>query len=153
MPKQNYYCFTMRKCSGVSTYKQAVRVIDEYERYIINMKTTDEQLYVNYHYEVTPMKKGKFNLHLHAMLRTPNDEPYQYPKRGFKILIEGVRSRIAWDIYITKQRLSKRDILSHFKDAENNHWSEEEGFNPEDHSPTEDFISTEYIRENVFRKK
>lgn len=118
-PKSYYYAFTMRKNSGVKTVKAALREFDVYERYMENLKVLNktEIKHIRYHYENKYMGNGRWNLHVHAMIKTykfniapPLRRTY---RKGYQIDLEQCRSRIAWQAYITKDtdRGSKEFIL------------------------------------------
>lgn len=108
----NYYCFTMRKCTPVKTHKQAVRVISDYEYYLQKMKILDEGMHIEYHYECVDKLNGSYNVHLHAMLKTPNKYIRIEQKKGFSIRCEQVRCKQAWNLYITKSHTTKDEILN-----------------------------------------
>lgn len=115
----NYYCFTMRKCCPAKTVKQAQRCFNDYEYYLKKLKSNDEKMHIEYHYEMV-IKKNSYNVHVHAMIKTPEDHVPVFQKKGYSIRLELCRSKMAWETYITKSRVTKHDILTHIHDLENN---------------------------------
>lgn len=111
-----YYCLTIRKCTPLSKYSQLSRLFNEYENYIRSLKFRHEQLEIEYHYECVPKLNGKYNIHLHAMLKSPNEILRVHQKQGYSIKFELANSKRAWNLYITKSNLTRRDIELHLQD-------------------------------------
>lgn len=108
-----YHCITMRKCCAPKTLKQVERCMNEMEYYYKKLKESDEQLDIRFHYECVESSNGRFNVHTHGMIRTPNDHVPCHQKKGYSIRIELCRSKMAWNAYITKSNITKQDILLH----------------------------------------
>lgn len=115
----NYHCFTMRKCCAPKTLKQVERTMNDYEYYLKQLKKADEKLHIEYHYECVSTDNGRYNVHLHAMLKTPRENISFRQKKGYSIRIEACRSKIAWTTYITKSNMTKQMILNHIYHQEN----------------------------------
>lgn len=110
----HYYCFTIRKCSPAKTVKTVERTMLIYESYLNYLKRMDEKMEVEYHYECVTNLKGSFNVHLHAMLKTPSTRtPYVKHKKGYSIRLEKCQSPTAWKMYITKDNKTKDDIINY----------------------------------------
>lgn len=109
----NYYCLTIRKCSGVKTHKQALRVLNYYEHIINNIKM-NETTHVEYHFEVEGLLRERKNVHIHAMIKAKQTPTIKRTK-GFSVCLEKCRSQQAWNVYITKRPWSKQMILDLFQ--------------------------------------
>lgn len=106
-----YYCLTVRKCTPVSSVSQAERVFKNYEYYMNEMKRLDERMHIEYHYECVTLKNGKFNIHVHGMLKTPKRDIIGKQMKGYSIRIEHCKCVPAWRAYITKDGKTKDDII------------------------------------------
>lgn len=105
----NYYAITIRKCAPVrnlNTLDVAFRV---YESYLNFIKKSDEKADVRYHYESVANKSGTFNVHLHAMVRTPN-LLFLSQKKGYHLYVHPCKSSKNWLRYITKNQFTKEQI-------------------------------------------
>lgn len=129
-----YYCLTIRKCTPIRTYKQCQRLFNDYENILKYLKRKDETMHIEYHYECVIKKNGKYNIHLHAMLKTRNGPPRMY-KQGFSILMESCRSNAAWTKYITKQPMTKADIMHYVLDNSQPCEEDEEEYTQQDSLP------------------
>ena len=141
----NYYCFTMRKCCAAKTVKQVKRCIDDYEHYLKKLKSNDEKMHIEYHYEMVISANGRYNVHIHAMIKTPEDHVPVYQKKGYSIRLELCRSKMAWQSYITKGQMTKHDILTHIHDLENN--------NPPQSDSPDEFIEDAPNYSELYKKK
>lgn len=104
-----YYCLTVRKCSNVKTVKSIDSTLEVYDTVIKYIKSLSETTHIEYHYEYTVPKQGQYNLHFHSMIKT--DVPiYLKGKKGYTFKLEEVRSKAAWQAYITKHAYTKEDI-------------------------------------------
>lgn len=109
MEKKSYYfAFTMRKNSGVKTIKSAIRTFNYYEYYIKGLEKNNNEIIkkIDYYFENKYMGNGRWNLHVHAIIKTNKFKSlpsikYKY-KKGFQILIELCWSKKGWKKYITK---------------------------------------------------
>lgn len=108
-----YYCLTLRKCTPIKTVKQLDRVIADYEYYIKNIAANAE-LQVESHLECVDKKTG-YNVHLHAMIKTPI-KLHAKQKKGFSIRLEECKSKAAWQCYITKDNVTSNLIRQHMYD-------------------------------------
>lgn len=106
-----YFCLTIRKCTPCKTAKAIERTVAVYESYINRLKLNDPKLHLEYHYENVIKKNGGNNVHIHAMLKTPN-VPHLVYKKGYSIKLEKCNSPQAWQAYITKSSITKQDILN-----------------------------------------
>lgn len=109
----NYYCLTIRKCTPCKNAKQAERCFREYEYIISCIRKDHEDAHIEYHYECIEKNNGTYNIHLHGMIKTKVDQMYMNSRKGYSIRLERTRSRQAWEVYITKGPMRKRDILDH----------------------------------------
>lgn len=105
-----YYTFTIRKCSNTKTIKTLKTVFKVYESYLNYFKKMDSKIHIEYHYEYTAPAKGQYNVHLHAMIKTPNKIPYIRPKKGYSIQLQICKNKAAWQAYITKNPYTKEQI-------------------------------------------
>lgn len=110
--KFDYYCLTVRKCASTKTYKQAERVLNDYDYYCNNLKTSQDVTDLTIHYEVKMNMKKQFNIHIHCTLKVPRgSQVFASPKKGWSIRLELCRSLKRWLSYVGKQRISRSDIL------------------------------------------
>jgi len=108
----DYYCLTVRKCSNVKTYKQAERVLKDYDYYIKSLQKNTDILDVTVHHEVKMNLKKHFNIHIHCTIKVEyNADIFCKPKKGFSIRLERVKSLRRWNSYVGKQNISRSDIL------------------------------------------
>lgn len=116
MNKYDYYCLTIRKCSNVKTYKSAERVLNDYDYYLNNLKSTQGIKELSINYEVKMNMKKQFNIHVHCTLKVRRDDQvYASPKKGWSIRLELCKSLRRWTSYVGKQRISRGDILLYVK--------------------------------------
>lgn len=110
----NYYCLTIRKCTPIKTVKQLDRVLKDYDYYLQCLRKRDVSMKVESHLECVDKKQG-YNVHMHCMIKTPATI-FAVQKRGFSIKLEKCNSKIAWKIYISKQKITEHDIRQHMYD-------------------------------------
>lgn len=109
--KYDYYALTVRKCAAVKTYKQAERVLNDYDYYCNNLADTQAE-HIVIHYEVKMNLKRQFNIHIHATLKVLRDKQvFASPKKGWSIRLELCKSLNRWNSYVGKQGISRSDIL------------------------------------------
>lgn len=107
------YCLTIRKCTPVKTLSSLDRLLLFYEAYINKLKKEDVKLHIEYHYETVIKQNGGHNVHVHAMLKTPNT-PHVIYKKGYSTRLERCKSQQAWQTYITKNNNTKQNIRDLF---------------------------------------
>ena len=107
------YCLTIRKCTPVKTLASLDRLCSFYEAYISKLKREDVKLHIEYHYENVIKQNGGHNVHVHAMLKTPNT-PHVLYKKGYSVKLELCKSQQAWQTYITKNNSTKQSIRDLF---------------------------------------
>lgn len=105
------YCLTLRKCTPCKTAKTLQRTVDFYEAYLKRLKVNDPKLELEYHYENVVKKNGSNNVHVHAMIKASKTPHITY-KKGYSIKFEKCNTPAAWHTYITKNNMTKKDILT-----------------------------------------
>lgn len=112
----DYYCLTIRKCTSAKTYKQAERVLKDYDYYINNLDKSIDIEDISSHYEVKMNLKKQFNIHVHCTIKVTKDKQvYVSPKKGWSLRLELCKSLKRWSSYVGKQRISRSDILLYVK--------------------------------------
>lgn len=108
-----YYTFTIRKCSNSKSISVLKRTLNFYESVIKYIKGVHEKVDCRYHYEYTIHEKDSYNVHLHAMIKYPNNAKvklYFKGKQGFSIRYEKCDVKEAWDCYISKSPYTRQRI-------------------------------------------
>lgn len=108
----NTYALTIRKSCLVSTHKQAQQVIKDLTFFVTQLKKTRTDIDIRHHYECVE-RNSRFNIHLHAMLSSPNKVQKSEIKhsKGYHVNFGACRSRLAWECYISKDKDTPEAIL------------------------------------------
>ena len=109
MSSTNHYALTMR-------FLDHMPLASEYDDLIKKVKEAMPHLDIRYHLEIVYKLNGNHNIHLHGMIKT--DKYLSYKKlrnlcpEKFHMFIEPIRSKSAWNTYITKEdQRSVRDAI------------------------------------------
>lgn len=115
-----YYALTLRKTVPIFDYDidHSNSLMDKYENIIQYIKNTYADTYVKYIYEIVGKKNRSMNLHLHAILRMPY--PYELVsiprQKGMSVHFEECNEALAWETYISKEPLTRDDVVSRVHD-------------------------------------
>lgn len=105
-----YYAMVLRKTTPVQTVESAHMVIQRYYKYLRYFQKLYPSAHVSPTLETKPRGRGH-NVHLHAMIRSP-DPILHYPsERGLHIYFETVQSKLAWNAYCAKDNTDEQTIL------------------------------------------
>lgn len=109
-----YYALTIRKCTLTSTPKQAAQVFKDLNYFIKRLKQFRPDVQVEYHFEAKEHDGPKWNIHLHAMLKSQLRVTIGDIRicKGYHRNLTTVRSVIAWNVYISKGHDDQEKILS-----------------------------------------
>lgn len=108
----NYYALTIRRNGLSKNEKQATQCLKDLKFFIQRLKTTRTDIDIRVHYECVEHPNG-YNIHLHAMLSSSNKVKKADIKtcKGYHVDFSSIRSRIAWNCYITKDNDTPEAII------------------------------------------
>lgn len=108
-----YYALTIRKPSGTKTLSQANRLFDDIEFYFRGLKKKRADVDIRHHYECVEHLNGNLNIHAHSFVcsRSPIDYTEVTFKKPYRVFFEECKSKLAWNVYITKDNDSRTKIV------------------------------------------
>lgn len=107
-----YYAITIKKTVPINSVKQAETVIKRYDNIIRYVKSRNPKMEIKVTLENKLKKNGKYNVHLHGMIKTPDQISISiFPKeKGIHFYIEETRSKLAYNAYMNSGQIKREDI-------------------------------------------